>query len=110
MDTRTLRALRGSIAKWEGIVRGKLLDRGTENCPLCKLFNSSIHCACPGCPVASASSSPSCYGTPYIRWVGHHRKDHPGNRYWRVFPGCTECKRLAQAEMDFLKGLLPEEK
>ena len=50
MDTKTLTALKGSIAKWEAIVAGTGEDRGTENCPLCAAFyHHPKHCE--GCPV-----------------------------------------------------------
>ena len=38
-DPKTLRALKGSITKWNKIVKStKAEDKGTANCPLCKLF------------------------------------------------------------------------
>lgn len=38
MNSRTLKALKGSIRKWERICNGTGEDRGPRNCPLCELF------------------------------------------------------------------------
>ncbi len=117
MDERTLEALKGSIAKWEAIVAGTDADRGTANCPLCKLFadTASIGDACNGCPVKEKTGERGCNGTPYERWTDA-TKDLEGK--WvpairREVPrkgskGHASAKRAAQAELDFLRSLLPE--
>ena len=99
-------ALRGSIAKWEAIVAGTGTDRGGANCPLCKVF---LHRTTPGknycygCPVAEHTHRTMCYGTPYydvllpldIRIDELPEDEQP------------EARRTAQAELDFLRSLLP---
>ena len=102
MDDTTLTALRGSIAKWEAIVAGTGGDQGPNNCPLCHLFHGA---GCQNCPVAVAVERDMCAGTPYDDW-----SECPGTRFlttlgWVV--GDDESRRLAQAELDFLKSLLP---
>jgi len=37
MDIETLKALKGSIKKWERIVEGTGVDEGADNCPLCEI-------------------------------------------------------------------------
>lgn len=95
MDKCTLTALKGSIRKWERIANGKGIDHGSDNCPLCKLF---IMDACCGCPVRRRSGYGFCRNTPYDEW-----RDADVNR-----AVTAEYRALAQAELDFLRSLLPE--
>jgi hypothetical protein len=91
MDERTLTALKGSIAKWEAIVDGTGEDKGPENCPLCGLFNNQVNPwnFCVGCPVRAATGVKLCENTPYVAY-----DDDPTTAN-------------AQAELNFLKSLLP---
>lgn len=91
MDAKTFEALKGSIQKWERIVEGTGRNYGAVDCPLCELFNRYEHDLCAGCPVSESTGRLGCGGTPYENY--------------RV-TGTTEA---AQAELDFLKSLLPEE-
>lgn len=90
MAPKVLEALRGSIAKWEGIVAGIAHDEGPLNCPLCQMFHRRTMCR--GCPVMDRTGQDSCKGTPYDNY------DRDLNPAW------------AQAEVDFLKSLLPDDK
>lgn len=95
MDARTLKALKGSIAKWEAIVAGTGTDEGPRNCPLCVEFWGDY---CKGCPVRDKTGHHGCIGTPYAEW---ERAD--------VTAATTPALvALAQAELDFLRSLLPE--
>lgn len=95
MPAATLEALRGSIAKWEAIVSGTGTDEGAENCALCRLFHTDYRedggLGCHGCPVRARTGRPLCMGSPY--------------------DDCHESptEEQAQAELDFLKSLLPPE-
>lgn len=89
MAPEVLEALRGSIKKWEGIVAGTTRDEGGRNCPLCQMFVHGKAATCRGCPVRTRTGKSSCDGTPYYYY------EH----------GDTQ---TAQAELDFLKSLLPE--
>lgn len=102
MDDLTLEALRGSIAKWEAIVAGTGADRGWRNCPLCTAFLDE---SCRNCPVSVAVGNKFCDGTPYEKWATseHVKDDADGGG----FPINAEGRRLAQAELDFLRSLLP---
>ena len=91
----TLEALNGSIAKWEAIVAGTGVDKGVENCPLCKRF--FFNC-CQGCPVNDVGGY-GCIGTPYDQWCALE-VDKVTN---------DEEREYAQAELNFLKSLLPKE-
>ena len=93
------KALEGSIKKWENIAYHGGVDHGTKNCSLCELYDED-HCK--DCPVHQFSGD-HCNNTPYEEWAEHHRLAHS------VFHGqvveCDECKRLAIAELEFLKSL-----
>ena len=104
MDEATLEALRGSIAKWEGIVAGTMVDKGMDNCPLCALFNPLIEGSrnysgpetCSGCPVMERTMLRFCAGTPYEPFDNCD-----------VEEGTHEYIGAAKRELDFLKSLLP---
>ena len=110
MNEQTLKALKGSIKKWEKIVAGKGIDTGYKNCPLCKLFNSGKDCD-DACPIKLQTGISGCDGTPYEEWCDHQYyiyiidQDRKTRRVFKIRP---DCKRLAQAELDFLISLLPE--
>lgn len=108
MDKRTLKALQGSIKKWEKIVAGTGTDGGMADCPLCKLFflegeSSGNPGNCDKCPATCGA------GTTYETWDAHQVEAHGrlavGGE--RTVDDCKKCKRLAKAELAFLKGLLP---
>lgn len=100
MPAKTLKALKGSIAKWEAIVAGTGEDMGTHNCPLCHAFYK--HDDCDGCPVAEETGNGECHGSPYFLWTASFADDEP------FFANTPKRVALAQAELDFLKSLLPE--
>lgn len=100
MNKKTLKALEGSIVKWEKIVNKKGIDDGEHNCPLCKLFWEDD---CIGCLI-----NYECKGTPYDDWLAHFERCHQNTPRNEVY--CHWCKHYAQQELDFLKSLLPKEK
>lgn len=98
MNKQTRTALEGSIAKWEAIVAGTGTDEGIENCPLCKVFyfeRDATGELCAGCPVKEETGQAGCEGSPYDEWRDIFDEDD------------GDIKRLAQAELDFLRSLLP---
>ena len=102
MDKETLKALKGSIRKWEKIVDGVGVDLGSENCPLCYLYLDS-KLDCKGCPVGK-----HCLDTVFGDWVLHHVRKHP-NKPLQIIGKCRTCKKLARKELEFLQSLLPKE-
>ena len=104
MDERTLTALQGSIAKWQAIVDGTGTDEGTDNCPLCHEFYYKGAWGCSGCPVEEAGFL-MCQESPYSDWIKLF-VDHDAIEGKADTP---ERKQAAQAELDFLKALLPKE-
>jgi hypothetical protein len=111
LNKATLKALKGSIRKWERIVAGDGGDDGAANCPLCREFRFGVEFGrvvdCVGCPVMAESGLPYCSGTPYTGWMQYH------DGLARAFPlnaSTPEEISLAQAELDFLRGLLPRKK
>lgn len=105
MKSETLKALQGSIQKWQDIVDGKGGDSGITNCPLCDLYNHILQ-DCKGCPVNKSG----CRDTPHEKWCKHQHIIHSSRYPYKIVPGCPDCKRLATAELEFLKSLLPVEK
>lgn len=111
MPADTLLALRGSIAKWEAIVAGTGADWGIANCPLCKLFfrptNEKLWCQ--GCPVFDATGEVSCHDTPYENYITDPLELHGVRIKDLLAIDQARVRPLAQAELDFLRSLLPEE-
>ncbi len=105
MDERTLKALKGSIRKWERIIAGTGTDDGVANCPLCLLFHDTHDdgVMCEGCPVREKTGRDGCSDTPYDDWYDNKVALHEDER--------TELDakqtRIANAELAFLKSLLP---
>jgi len=94
---RIMKALAGSVRKWERIIAGKDRDQGVANCPLCKIFWERRLCA--GCPVAEKTGKSSCDGSPYTKFV----KACGYNAYPE--PTAKRFKQLANAELRFLRKL-----
>lgn len=120
MNPDTLAALRGSIAKWESIVAGTGADQRADNCALCHRFpgiddddeEKYAECAREGeggavehCPVSLDRGLIDCRGTPYQEWLYHQHHVHFIKDELRIHDAC--CVPFAQAELDFLRGLLP---
>ena len=111
MNKKTLKALKGSIKKWEKIVNStRALDKGTDNCPLCKIFYDFIT-FCEECPVKEKTKIECCKLTPYTEWADHFEEKHQSIFYsskdnYRI-KGCDECLKLAKKELNFLINLLP---
>ncbi len=98
MNAKTLKALNGSIKKWEKIVAGTGMDGGPLNCPLCQLFFWNTDCE--GCPVMKRTGNWCCEGTPYDEWLD-------------ATTGLAEPPRLkaiARKELRFLRSLLPKKR
>ena len=105
MKKEILEALKGSIKKWEKIVDGTGVDLRTQNCDLCILFGDRCVSDIGICPVFERTGEWQCNGSPYYKWADHQFEVH-NKVIGRIL--CPTCKELAQAELDFLKGLLPE--
>lgn len=127
MNKGTLAALCGSIEKWEAIAEWRGEDKGPDNCPLCEKFFDRRHpevdfVGCYGCPVSAHTGWPSCTNTPYDDWldaVGEEEyllSGYSGPRggvrlldpdYRRVVIG-PKSQKAAEAELAFLRSLLPQ--
>jgi hypothetical protein len=104
MNKQTLKALKGSIKKWQSIVNKTGVDRGTNNCPLCKLFYNYEYIVdhCLGCPVRNRTGEQYCTNTPYVKFSD--LDDGSG------IANTPEKLAAAVEELKFLKSLLPKEK
>lgn len=103
MNEKTLRALKGSIRKWEAIVAGTERDEGTDNCPLCQKFFANY---CEGCPIQEKTGKYCCDGSPYEKWTRTSRPWAPVNG---GYLHTKESLAAAKAELKFLKSLLPKD-
>nr|MDQ2987417.1 hypothetical protein [Armatimonadota bacterium] len=114
MNAKTLKALEGSIKKWEAIVAGTGEDKGADNCPLCRVFIDPFLSpdTCGGCPVRERTGSRYCSDSPYDAWAAGVRRDYSAavvNRGGgKRIASTPKLVALAQAELDFLRSLLPE--
>ena len=88
-NKKQIRALNGSIKKWEKIVAGTDVDRGTLNCPCCKNWYKN---ECNRCPIAIFNDSCECLHTPYYDYA------HSENE--------KERHELAKKELKFLNEVL----
>lgn len=106
----TRAALLASIKHWEENRDARHPDDVhlfSDSCPLCALFNTAEHrkigLDCVGCPVREKTGRDTCDDSPwedaYAKWQLWQRK--LGSR--------TAFKKAAQAEIDFLRSLLPAE-
>jgi len=113
MDRETLGALKRSIKKWRRVRLYKGTDEGPQNCSLCGMFHGAPN-NCSGCPVQARTGYIGCMKTPYEEWLQHQQECHEGRDDGGSSAGytvrCKVCKRLAKAEEDFLKSLLPKER
>lgn len=109
------RALRGSIRKWDSIAKGSGVDRGSQNCALCQeyLYRATD---CSGCPVAAKTGQQHCEGTPYEQWcrersgrVYHYAEDGDYMKTGYAI-GDEDSRKIAEAEVKFLKSLLPRKR
>jgi hypothetical protein len=107
MNDETLKAWRGSVAKWEAIVAGEGTDEGGRNCPLCAIFYDRYGQGnyCYGCPVRAKTSQAGCDGTPYQDWSREQRRLGRSAGDGTCRADTPELLKLAQAELDFLKSL-----
>lgn len=112
MDKLNLQALKDSISKWEKNTRVRKPENikyEDADCPLCQAANtrnkSSSGPSCVGCPVMVRTGSPNCDGTPYYRArsAAHGWMDRPSSLVAK-----HDFMVAAQAEVDYLKVLLPE--
>lgn len=103
MNQETREALLASIAHWERIKKGVDTAWRSHDCALCLLFNNTDEeSTCEGCPVYDATGQIYCRDTPYCAFV-RYVNAHPFGANKKTF------EELAQAEVDFLKSLLPKE-
>ena len=101
MDRKTLAALRKSIKHWKENLKaarkGNDIEMSDSDCPLCSAFSSGnmLKTDCLKCPVKLKTGHRYCKRTPYFLVA----KVEYGEQSTVV--------AAVQAELDFLKSLLP---
>lgn len=115
MKKKVLKALKRSIKKWEKKAEQTIdeLDFGPESCPLCELFHPSINdkilwgSACIECPIYEKTNEKYCNKTPYKAtadiWDEWDIQKHLSKKQE------VKLREGIQEEIEFLKGLLPNE-
>lgn len=123
MDTKTLEALKASIAKWEmnvetakaGLETGGLITwhanaskgvigLGISGCALCSLFYERL---CKGCPVMANTGINMCKDTPYEAVSDAvEEQETPESD---DFASTEKLVHACEAEVAFLRSLLPVE-
>jgi hypothetical protein len=93
LETVALKALQGSVAKWQAIVNGAGHDDGPLNEPLCRAFLKDTD-DCTGCPVKKRTGRDSCDGTPYEAWT--------------VAITAEDMAKVAHVQLAFLQSLQPQ--
>ena len=89
---RQIKAIEGSIRKWEIILYEDGCDNGTATCACCRAFH------CNSCPInIFVKGSGGCDGTPYIDWF-RYVDDHMLSL--KVFD--ENSRTLANKELVFL--------
>lgn len=87
-------------AHWYRVKRLKE-PANAANCPLCKEYRG-----CRGCPIREYFGRSGCLNTPWEAWRSHQLFAHPTVPEFVVVAGCSECERLAQAEIDFIDQVI----
>lgn len=110
MNKKTLTALKASIQHWEDNVAATepyQVAAGPSSCALCRLFHpwysTSNKNDCKGCPVHTKTGSSFCIDTPHSATTRAIVSWCVSKAYWPAW------QKAAQAELDFLKSLLPEQ-
>jgi hypothetical protein len=108
MDQATLNALKASIRHWQENVDAETPDDATTSasaCALCAKFIRHTKGKCYECPIFAQTGETGCGDTPYDfadsmldEW-DTDPEDADKKAAWRA---------AAQAELDFLKSLLPD--
>jgi len=100
MDARTREALEASIRHWEANLRASEPYLAVTNGSACALCIRFVPCGCSGCPVREATGAVACRNTPYYDAV-------EARQAWRRSGNDIGWREAAQAELDFLRSLLP---
>ena len=101
MNDETLRALVGSILKWDAIALGCGINRASYNCPLCQL------CNCFECPVCMKTGLIDCDGTDYYDIAKYIGKSTLPEIIRDGYPTNETCDRIEKF-IEFMVKLLPE--
>lgn len=106
MNTKTLKALKQSIAHWKRMEAGRRKRGegiGIRHCALCKEFLGP----CFGCPVEQRTGESNCIGTPYVpAWNAAYKN---GSNSRPDFSS-MQFHAAAKKERRFLESLLPKKR
>lgn len=107
MNSKTLEALRASIAHWDRLAsgnrnKGEMI--GVNHCSLCSVFYSLTSLSCDGCPVMQRTGKRFCVDSPYGE-AANIIEDNEGEAGYDL----PAFKETAMRELEFLRSLLPED-
>lgn len=112
MNTKTLRALRSSIAHHKRLLAGKRGEKlGPKYCALCKGFiGKPMTDHCEGCPVKEKTGVPFCEHTPYdsLVWAEFALEQSISESAQTQKAALEQFQKCEQAEIAFLESLLPK--
>ena len=99
-NLRKIKAVEGSIAKWERILKAKNIieDDGIDDCPLCIEYYDD---ECRDCPIAEHTGGLSCSRGPYPEWLDASSRARMNDKEWS-----QECKLAARYMVGLLKTIL----
>lgn len=98
-----VKAIDGSIKKWEKVMKGEIEDEGRDNCPLCKrsmvlTYRKKFGISkCSGCPIFCFTKKEGCRGTPYLNFCFSRCE------YCKKLIRCSKCRVLAKKMINFIK-------
>ena len=114
MKAKTKQALLESIQHWERLANGESEKgewTGPDDCSLCKMFaewHRGYELNCEGCPVYEKTGEHGCWNTPHERMSDLCNTAQTEIEMERL-KDTTEFYVAAQAELEFLKSLLPKD-
>lgn len=94
--------LRKSIdKKWKSIIAEIGIDKGHEDCFLCREF---LKDPCVNCIVYKKTGYSKCKKTPITEWIKHQKRVHKKKSLpYKI--ECSVCKKIAQDVIDFAEKL-----
>ena len=92
-----------AIGKWEAIALGCGVDKGADNCVLCKKYWDGI---CNDCPISKAAGNPYCRNTPYVKFTRLARQCYDCGLYNWYYAHTEEAKIAALDMANYMREII----